>query len=576
MNSFNRSSEPSSLKSGESFGSGPLSLSSLPKSPDKNISSGSSASDSNNNLLLQRMESSFQHFQEMIDEAKTLNEKYVEETKLSRKVNLTKKGSLENTEKDSDTEEGYIDNIPRDNEYQISEKKNKTSPGQLTKGQGNTNDSIATPAHDSDDEFDDPRILHQGSYQKNQDLLKDFPESNVDNFQSMRHFVRSEANAVPNESESRMLTFPLVSTQENLNIVTQSPGNDIFAPKHELSPSHYHGGSPRALSVIPEESRISDDELSEGMLESDDYQIEMPNMVVNGKDPEEKPELDYFTDIARHSGEDFQKYEESRSFVDPGARQSLSPLDHFTQPLHTSRNNFQNLSSAEETFKRSPVTPSISQDRRQSSEDDIQAAYDNQPWQNVADNQPWQNVARSEIMSSAEASKKFGLHVDLPETRSNHEPSSSSLSMNDVVFSGLSSLSLSQTDESSTSGLSLQEAFRKRRPEFFKHSQERMLRSKQARYQGSPDNKQGNDADDNQIKTPEKNAHKALETTNPSLSQPSSEEIAGKPSSGKIIFYILRWDKWWPLSISFNFFVSWHIHANKSIQSGQQLTAPFF
>ena len=544
MNSFNRSSEPSSHKSGGSFGSGPLSSSSLPKSPDNNISSGSSASDSNNNLLLQRMESSFQHFQEMIDEAKTLNEKYVEETKLSRKVDLTKKGSLENTEKDSDTEEGYIDNIPRDNEYQISEKKNKTSPGQLTKGQGNTSDSIANPAHDSDDEFDDPRILHQGSYQKNQDLLKDFPESNVDNFQSMRHFVHSEENAVPNESESRMLTFPLVSTQENLNIVAQSPGNDIFAPKHELSPSHYHSGSPRALSVIPEESRISDDELSEGMLESDDFQIEMPNMVVNDKDPDEKPELDYFTDIVRHSGEDFQKYEESRSFVDPGARQSFSPSDHFTQPLHTSRNNFQNLSSAEETFKRSPVTPRISQDRRQSSEDDFQAAYDNQPWRNVADNQPWQNVARSEIMSSGEASKKFGLHVDLPETRSNHEPSSSSLSMNDVVFSGLSSLSLSQTDESSTSGLSLQEAFRKRRPEFFKHSQERMLRSKQARHQGSPDNKQGNDADDNQIKTPEKNAHKTLETTNPSLSQPSSEEIAGKPSSGKIIFYILRWDKW--------------------------------
>lgn len=535
MNSFNRSSEPCSLKSGGSFGSGPLSLSSLPKSSDKNISSGSSASDSNNNLLLQRMESSFQHFQEMIDEAKVLNEKYVEETKLSRKVDLTKKGSLENTEKD-DTEEGYIDNIPRDNEYQISEKTNKTSSGHLTKGQGNSSDNIANPAHDSDDEFGGPRILHQGSYQKNQDLLKDFPESNVDNFQSMRHFVHSEENAVPNQSESNKLTSPLVSTQENLNIVTQSPGNDIFASKHELSPSHYHGGSPRALSVIPEESRISDDELSEGMLESDDYQIEMPNMVVNDKHHEEKPELDYFTDIVRHGDEDFQKYEESRSFVDPGARRSFSPSDHFTQPLHTSPSNFQNLSPAEETFKRSPVTPRISQDRRQSSEDNIQAAYDNQPWRNVAENQPWRNVAPSEIMSSAEASKKFGLHVDLPETRSYHEPSSSSLSMNDVVFSGLSSLSLSQTDESSTSGLSLQEAFRKRRPEFFKHSQERMLRSKQARHQSSPENKQGYDADDNQIKTPEKNAHKPPETTNPSLSQPSSEEIAGKPSSGKSVF----------------------------------------
>ena len=528
MNSFNRSSERSSLKSGGSFGSGPLSLSSLPKSADKNISNGSSASDSNNNLLLQRMESSFQHFQEMIDEAKALNEKYVEETEYSRKDDLNKKSSLENTEEKDDVENGYLDYIPRDKKYQISGQTNEISPGQLTEDQENTSDNIPSlVAHGSDDEFHESPILDQGSYKNDQNLLTDFPESNVENFELMKHFVRNEEKAISKESESRMLNSQMISNQENPHVVVQSPGSEIFAAKYEPSPSHY-GSSPRALSVIPEESRVSDDDdLSEGMLESDEYHIEMPSIVANNEYHEEEPKRNYSTDIVRHGDEEFQKYEESRNFVDLESRQSISPSDHFTQPVHTSRNYFQNLSSPEGILKPSP------EDRRQSREDNIPGTYENQPWG---------NLAPGEIMSSAEASKKFGLHVDLPTTeqRSYHEPSSSSLSMNDVVFSGLSSLSLSQTDESSTSGLSLQEAFRKRRPEFFKHSQERIVRSKQARHQRSPDKKQQDkDADDDQNKTPdpEKNTHKTPETTNPSLSQPTSEETAGKPSSGKLLIF---------------------------------------
>lgn len=527
MNSFNRSTEHSSLKSGESFGSGPLSLSSLPKSTNKNISSGSSASDSNNNLLL-RMESSFQHFQEMIDEAKALNEKYVEETKYSRKDDLNKKGSLEITEKKADAEEGYLVYTPMDKEgRQISGQINETSPGQLTEDQGNTRDNIPNPvAQDSDGEFHEPPILDQRSNRKYQGLLEEFPESNVENFEFMKHFVvRSEEKAIPKESESRMLTSQMVLNQGNLDVVVQSPGNEMFAAKHEPPPCHY-GSSPRALSVIPEESRVSDDDddLSEGMLESDEYHIEMPSIVANNEYHEEEPELDYSTGIFRHGDEEFQKYEESRNFVDLGSGQSITPSDHFTQSLHTSRNYFQNFSSPEGILKRSP------EDRHQVREDNVQDTYKNQSWG---------NLAAGEIMSSAEASKKFGLHVDLltTEQRSYHEPSSSSLSTNDVVFSGLSSLSLSQTDESSTSGVSLQEAFRKRRPEFFKHSQERIQRSKQARRQPSPDKKlQDKHAVDDQSRTPdtENHTHKTPETTNPSPSQPGSEEIAGKPSSGKI------------------------------------------
>lgn len=430
------------------------------------------------------MESSFQHFQEMIDEAKALNEKYVEETKYSRKDDLNKKGSLEITEKKADAEEGYLVYTPRDKEgRQISGQINETSPGQLTEDQGNTSDNIPNPvAQDSDGEFH------------------------------------------PN-GESRMLTSQMVLNQGNLDVVVQSPGNEMFAAKHEPPPCHY-GSSPRALSVIPEESRVSDDDddLSEGMLESDEYHIEMPSIVANNEYHEEEPELDYSTGIFRHGDEEFQKYEESRNFVDLGSGESITPSDHFTQSLHTSRNYFQNFSSPEGILKRSP------EDRHQVREDNVQDTYKNQSWG---------NLAAGEIMSSAEASKKFGLHVDLltTEQRSYHEPSSSSLSTNDVVFSGLSSLSLSQTDESSTSGVSLQEAFRKRRPEFFKHSQERIQRSKQARRQPSPDKKlQDKHAVDDQSRTPdtENHTHKTPETTNPSPSQPDSEEIAGKPSSGKI------------------------------------------
>ena len=534
LNSFNHSSERSSRKSGSSFDSGPLYISSLPKSADKNISTGSSASDSNNNLLLQRMENSFQHFQEMIDEAKALNEKYLDETIHPGKVNVEKRSSLENIKKKDDAKEGDLDNIARSKEYRITRQTDESSSGVLAESQG-ISDNISDPmAYDTGGKFREPVLLiDQGSHKEDQDLLEDVLGPNEENFKftQMKDFARSEKSTISRENESRTVTSPMISNQEDLNLGVQSPENEMLAVEHEQSPSYY-GSSPRALSVIPEETRISDDDLSEGVLEDEDHNFGIPN-----KDEYNKHQVeellscvartdDYFTDI-RHGDEEFHNYGEMRDFVGSETRQSFSPPGNYTpQPTHTSLNYFP-YRSHEQTVTQPPITPPHSSDeRRQSHAGKIQLS---------PERQSWGNLAPGGIITSAEASKKFGLHVDLPTTekRSYNDHSSSSTSMNDVVLSGMSSLSLSQTDESSTSGLSLQEAFRKSRPQFFKHSQERFLRAKEARYRHSPVTKKQDTADDSQDKTPEITKHKTPETTS-SISKPSSEKVAGKQSSGKV------------------------------------------
>ena len=461
----------------------------------------------------------------MIDEAKALNEKYLDETQHSRKVGVEKRISLENIKKKDDDKEGDLDDFARRKEYRLTNQTNETSPGQPAEGQGIVDDISDPMAYDTGDKF------NQRSHKEDEDLLKDLPGPNEEN---MKHFARSEEGAVSRGNESRIFkdTSPMITNQENLNVEVQSPENEMFVVEHEPS-SIYYDSSPKALSVIPEETRITDDDLSEGVLEEEDHNIEMPNMAAYNEHQVKAPLShvaqtdDYFADITRHSDEEFQNYREPRDFVTSESRQSFSPPDDYTQPTHKSPSYFP-YRSPQQTLTPSPTTPHSSEERRQSHADEIQ---------HTPERQSWGNPVLGGIMTSAEASKKFGLHVDLPTTekRSYNDPSSSSLSMNEVMLSGMSSLSLSQTDESS-SGLSLQDAFRKSRPEFFRHSQERVLRAKEARYRHSPVKP---DTTDDDQQDPEIIKHKTPEAISSISSKPSSEKNIEKQSSGKVLLGLI-------------------------------------
>ncbi|XP_028403381.1 centrosomal protein of 295 kDa-like [Dendronephthya gigantea] len=470
-NSFNRSSERSSLKSGSSIDSGPL-TSSLPRSMDKNISTDSSASDSNNNLL-QRMESSFQKFQEMIDEAKTLNEKYLYGATHPVNVAVEKRGSLEAI---LTTDKSESDTKPKWDEYRSDEKETGYS---------------FRSVHAVNDAFDDELASGHGRYKEDDGLLKDIHESQKENLKS------TNINELNRTVE---FSSPLTSNQENLtDFGVQLSPNIMLGKEHELLQS-----SPRALSVIPEETRVSEDDLSEGVLEEDDKNSERPS----------SPSI-HLSDFFRRGDEEFAGI---RSLMDSPDMQSFRSQDRgdHSEPSYRSPNYVPRRSYS--------LTPDGSGERQQTPKPDPTDLVKHKPDLST------KNVFPVGVITSAEASNKFGSHVNLPLTkrRSSDEPSNTSVPSDDVILSGLSSLSLSQTDQS-TSGLSLQDAFRKSRPEFFRHSEERALRVKEARYRLSPvKNKQeiGNDTHD---KTPEITKHETLE---PFASKLGAEKIGGKKSDG--------------------------------------------
>ena len=486
-------------------------MSSLPKSGDKNISTDSSTSDSNNNLL-QRMESSFQHFQEMIDEAKSLNEKYLSETRHSKSVDEEKRSSIENIKEKGVVKEG--DDTPRSIEFGLDNQTNETSFSEPEEDQGRS--SIG-------DKFHEPVLLNLGIRKEDQRVLNNMPEPSGENFKF------TQMSSISEENESRMYDSPMISNQENLSVGVQLFENEMYGEEHRAM-SPYYDSSPKALSVIPEETRVSDDDLSEGVLEEEDHDFEKPNMAALSEYQHETPLTsiaqtnDYVTEIDLHDDDEIQDYDEPREFVSSESRKSFSLPNDEIQEKHTSPNYLPYYSPEQPT-----TTPHNSEE------------LDSDNIQYTPERQSWENLTTGRIMTSAEASKKFGLHVDLPTTEqlpyNDFSTGSSSPSHNDVVLSGLSSLSLSKTDESFTSGLSLQNAFRKSRPEFFKHSQERVLRAKEARYRDSPVKKK-QDTNDNRH-DPERMNHVTPEGTSSIVVKQSSEKSVEK-KSGRLFAHHVR------------------------------------
>lgn len=483
---------------------------------DKNISTESCASDSNNNLL-QRMESSFQQFQEMIDEAKALNEKYLHGTTHPVNVVVEKRGSLENLQIEDSSDS---DKKPKRNEYLVSRQTNDSSSCLNAKEK---------EAGDND-AFDEVSASDKGGHKENKGLLEEIHESNEENFKSTytNEETRGKGRTVTSGDKIEF-SSPLTSNQENRTDIGIQLSSKEMLDKERVQLQSYYDDSPRPLSVIPEETCVSEDDLSEGVLEEDDRNFERPVMAVykDDKDFESSPSRhitqteDYFTEIVRH-GDKESVY--MKSLEDSPDMQLFSG---------------QNISNYSELSYRSPnyipqrsysSTPDGSEEGQQS-----QKLHPNPSdlIKHKPDNRSLENVFPGGMITSAEISRKFGSHVDLPLTmkRSSDEPSNTSVPSDDVILSGLSSLSLSQTDQSSTSGLSLQDAFRKSRPEFFRHSEERALRVKEARYRHTPEENNHGTCKDNHDKTPEIRKHKTPET---SASKPGPEKMGGK-KSGKCI-----------------------------------------
>jgi hypothetical protein len=450
------------------------------------------------------MESSFQHFQEMIDEAKSLNKQYLSETRHSENVDVEKRSSIENTE-NKDVAEGG-DNIPRSEEFSMNNQANETSHGESEEDQGHSSSTC--------------EVFHeQVSHRDDQYLLENLSRG-------------EERSRISEENESEMFSPSMISNQENLSMGVQQFENRMYEVQHEPM-SSYYDSSPKALSVIPEETRVSDDDLSEGMLEEEDFNdFEIPTMASYTEQQTKAPLTriaqinDYFTDIIRQGDDELQAHEEPGDFISSESRKSFSlPNDDMDEPTHTSPSYLPYRSPEQPT-----ASPHNSEEMHRTHSDKMQY---------TPEMQSWEKLSPGGIMTSAEASKKFGLHVDLPRAEQlpyiDHSTGSSSLSMNDVVLSGLSSLSLSKTDESSTSGLSLQDAFRKSRPEFFRHSEERVLRAREARYRDSPVKKKQENDDDRH--DPERTKHGATQGTSSIVSKPSSEKSVGKKLSGRFFAF---------------------------------------
>lgn len=437
------------------------------------------------------MENSFQHFQEMINEVKALNEKHLDEAKRFGKDNEEKK-SLKTIKTEDEAREDVLDSIPGYEPAEVNRQTANTLPFHLADKEG-IRDKMTKPMTGygfvesekiGDNVFDATTACSIGT-RSGEQVVVDQPVdqlattgANVKDFEfiQMKDLSLNELPEVSMENENEVISSPNISNEVNMNLAGQlSERNEIHMVECGQT-AHYYESSPRPLSVIAEETRISDDELSEGVLEEDleisnvhednEHQIRKSLSHAEGTDD------DYFTDFDRQCQEELQDLGLLRDVVGSELKQSFSRLGDHSKPKHILMDPSPYCShesppqNIEEQHELRAVNVELIRERES---DDRQHA--------------------GGTLTSVEASKKFGVHVDLPtfgERSSTSDPSSSAPTMNDVVLSGMSSLSLSQSDDSSRSATSLQEAFRKNRPQFFRHSQDRVLRAKRGRHLHSP------------------------------------------------------------------------------------------
>lgn len=443
-------------------------------------SNGSSGSDSNNNIL-SRIETSFPHFQMMINEAKSFHENY------RRDCSTNDTADDDNTLKESE---------------QIS----------LSVNNGNSSKTgiSETFQHKS---FVDIENLHY--------------DSKAD--EERREVSQGEASvALLANQEMKSNESPLEEPQFPLNKDIQNEHDDS-----EMSR--------KSLSVIHEETFVSDVNLSHRSLEKEDFNEERLNSRVTTYSVE--PEDDSH-ECSVEPGGDNHEY-----ILEPGNdshEYSVEPGDDNHEQLNNSQTtddckittaldsgSFQNENESSVTSQMHFDT--MSEDRRLISDkkSEICHSLESGLMENMASTKetslfsvdfedPQQllqrssenfddqeeslllfhglegknelnkntankdrlvvNIPTGKTMTSSKASKR--VHVDLPSNdhrdRSDHEFSKSVI--DEAVLSEISSLSLFHSDDSSNSSLSLQSAFRKSRPKFIENSCRRALKAKEARY----------------------------------------------------------------------------------------------
>lgn len=524
---MNHSSESVYSRSRTSIDSAPLSTSSLPKS-DKSHSS--SASDTNNNLLL-RMDSSFQHFQDMIEEAKTLNEKYLnlnKQTSEERNKGISvenageKKYSMDGELADLKTSSSHSTyEFPEDNLSALMEKTGIDS----------------MPAVDNADQMKTAKERREETQRLSS--ITDDPDS----FYVSGHAVSSSAgdfdpyNAQHNDSDIVVISphmRPLVSGEgENLTLGLDLPYLMESDPKENepLSFEMNPHASTRALSIIPEESVISDDQLSEGVLEDDDHDTnvlstsdsrhDFPEVSGTMADVDSVMESEQFTQNVSGGERNFYIYSKLVNLVEDGAYNSSQ--------FRALAANEDDKYSFQETSNNLPA-PSLIR-IKQTREESLSPKVDWSPFESLR----FQNTSLNESVAISKPSDVLKLQT--ARAASSVDSSDSSRQACEADVSGLSRLSISQEDSpTEAGGLSLQEAFKRNQQRFIENSKRRARAAKESRFQnprpaafGKPIKKSGKNR--SEVSSGDSDGRSISQAS--SAKEPSSEDVLGSKSSGK-------------------------------------------
>ena len=470
---MNRSSESVDDKSRTSFDSAPLSTSSVPKS-DKSHSS--SASDTNNNLLL-RMESSFQHFQDMIEEAKTLNEKYLNPNKqtsegLNEGISV---GNLGETKYAMDGELADLKTSSSDSTYMFPE----DNLSALTEKTGIDNARQLKTAKERLQE-----IQRLSSITDNPDSsYVSGPVSSSSRDFDPYNAQHNDFDIVVSSSHFR----PLVSRKgESLTLEPDLPYL-IESDSKENEPLYFGmnpDASTRALSIIPEESVIiSDDQLSEGVLEDDDHDTNVFNTSDSRRDFPKVPGTMVGVNSAMESEQFTQNVSGGERNIDIYSTVNLVEDGVYNSSQFKALTAHEDdKDSFQETLNNRPP-PSLTKIKRTEEESpspkvDRDVSVNWSPFESPR----FQNTSLNESVAFSKPSDVPKLQTARSTSPVNSSDSSRRACETDV--SGLSRFSISQEDSpTEASGLSLQEAFKRNQARFIENSKRRVHAAKESRFQ---------------------------------------------------------------------------------------------
>lgn len=494
---MNRSSGTVSTKSKNSLDSGPLSLSSLAKS-DKTLSS--SDSDANNNLLV-RMNSSFQHFEDMIEEAKMLSEKYLRISKQAEED--PKKRSFKSVAGKEDSAEGELADLTKIVSDSFHQHQQQVLSDIRREARGNK-DNFSRRLIEDDErtpiEVNTAKRRSEDFYKLLETIDDPYRSTLCDSAPDCILRVGNDVDVDNIQDENVEDVF---SSPEHRPFTTRNDGNLVlttethFMDCREENVRSYE--TSRTLSVIPEETLTNDDDLSEGIIEDDEDNPDKLNSPEHRQQDFYKPLEMVNNDDATGNGHPTpdvlhsQKDNDVYDFPDEGSEDAFNFPEHGTLTSQDKDNPLQGSayekteSYVSENFPDNGPVISIpchleshqTEEWCQSPEANPDLSENRSPFESYS----LENDPLSKLMDTSESFAKLRLQT-VPSTHDDKsflEISESSGPAGDVVFPG-HSLSPADVSPRGNIGMSLQEAFQKNRPRFVENSKQRVRAAKEARF----------------------------------------------------------------------------------------------